>query len=393
MRGSLRSGVHFAAAQAAVVRLARLGAACAALLGVNACDRVPPAAPALAAKSAPVAATAVTPLKVAFVYVSPVGDFGWTAQHDKGRREMQQALGDRVVSTYVDKVAEGPDAERVIRDLAQQGNRLVFTPSFGYMAPTLKVAAEFPDTVFEHGSGYRMAKNVAVYNARFYEGRYLAGMIAGGMTRTHVIGVVAAFPIPEVIQGINAFTLGARSVDPKVQTRVVWINAWYDPGRERDATNTLLDGGVDVVTHHTDSTAVVAAAEARGKMAVAYHSDMASFGPHAQLVAVTHQWGEFYARTVRSVLDGTWKPTAVWGGLREGMIRLEGMGAAVPAELRERVARREADIREGRFHPFTGPLTANDGRVVLASGAMSDEAMNTMDYFVQGVVGKLPGAP
>ncbi|HQR78298.1 MAG TPA: BMP family ABC transporter substrate-binding protein, partial [Burkholderiaceae bacterium] len=226
-----------------------------------ACGKPEPAAPKAVPSAAPAAPPAAAPLKVGFVYVSPVGDAGWTSQHNAGRLEMEKALGDKVKTSFVEKVPEGADAERVIRDLAQQGNTLIFTTSFGFMNPTIKVAEEFPNTKFEHATGYKTAPNVNTYNARFYEGRYLAGMVAGKMSKTGTLGYVAAFPIPEVLQGINAFTLGARAVNPKAQVRVVWVNSWYDPGKERDAANTLMGQGADVVTHHTDSTATVAVAE------------------------------------------------------------------------------------------------------------------------------------
>jgi basic membrane protein A len=350
-------------------------------------QEAPPAAKAEAPTSV---ASGSGPLKVGFVYVSPVSDAGWTAQHHAGRAEMLQALGNKVTSTFVENVPEGADAERVIRDLAQQGNRLIFTTSFGFMNATLKVAQEFPDVKFEHATGYKTAPNVNTYSARFYEGRYLAGMIAGRMTKTNTLGYVAAFPIPEVLQGINAFTLGARSVNPKVQVRVVWVNTWYDPGKERDAANALMGQDADVVTHHTDSTAAVAAAEEKGKMAVAYHSNMSKYGPHAQLVAVTHHWGEYYTKRAQAVLDGTWKVEPVWGGIREGMIRLEGMSGQVPKSVVDEVKAREDEFRKGTFHPFAGPLRSNEGKVVHESGPMSDEQLWKMDYYVEGVIGKVP---
>lgn len=340
------------------------------------------------AKSADAPKTA--PLKIGFVYVSPVGDAGWTSQHNAGREQAQKALGDKVATSFVEKVPEGADAERVIRDLAQQGNRLIFTTSFGFMNPTIKVAAEFPDVKFEHATGYKTSANVNTYNARFYEGRYLAGMIAGSMSKTGTLGYVGAFPIPEVLQGINAFALGARASNPKAQVRVVWISTWYDPGKERDAANALMGQGADVVTHHTDSTAVVAAAEEKGKMAVAYHSNMAKFGPNAQLVAVTHHWGDYYTRRTQAVLDGTWKVEPVWGGIREGFIRLEGFSDKLPPELTAAVKKREDEIRAGSFHPFTGPIRSNEGREILASGALSDAQLGVMDFYVEGVVGKVP---
>ncbi|MCK6428473.1 MAG: BMP family ABC transporter substrate-binding protein, partial [Burkholderiaceae bacterium] len=335
----------------------RLIAAATAALLAAACGRQEPPAPkAEARKEEPKKAE---PLKVGFVYVSPVGDAGWTSQHDAGRKEMEQALAGKVVTTFVEKVPEGADAERVIRDLAAQGNRLIFTTSFGFMNPTIKVAEEFPAVKFEHATGYKSAANVGTYNIRFYEGRYLAGIVAGRMTKTNTLGYVAAFPIPEVLQGINAFTLGARSVNPKVQVRVIWVNSWYDPGKERDAANTLIGQGADVLTHHTDSTAVVAAAEEKGRMAVAYHSNMAKFGPKAQVAAVSHHWGAYYTKVAQSVLDGTWKPSNIWGGMKDGMIKLEAIGPSVPKEVVDLVKAKEADIVAGKFHPFTGPIRTN----------------------------------
>jgi simple sugar transport system substrate-binding protein len=303
---------------------------------------------------------------------------------------MLQALGDKVSSTFVEKVPEGADAERVIRDLAQLGHTLIFTTSFGFMNPTLKVAEEFKDVKFEHATGYKTAPNVNTYNARFYEGRFLGGVIAGRMTKTNTLGYVAAFPIPEVLQGINAFTLGARSVNPKVQVRVVWVNTWYDPGKERDAANALMGQGADVVTHHTDSTAAVAAAEEKGRMVVAYHSNMAKYGPNAQLAAVTHHWGEYYTKRTQAVLDGTWKVEPVWGGVREGMVKLEGLSAKLPKDVVDAVKAREDELRKGSAHPFTGPIRTNDGKVVQESGPMTDEQLSKMDYYVEGVLGKVP---
>lgn len=329
------------------------------------------------------------PLKVAFVYVAPVMDTGWVHQHDEGRKAVQAAFGGRVEATYVENVPEGPDAERVIRDLARQGNKLIFTPSFGYMEPTLKVAKEFPDVKFESITGYKTAPNVAVANARYYEGRYLAGIVAGRMTKTNVAGYVAGFPIPEVLQGINAFTLGMRSVNPKAQVKVVWLNAWFDPARERDAAMTLFDANADVVAFHTASDAVMRAAQERGKMAVAYHSDMRNAAPDAQIAAVTHHWGEYYVQRTQAVLDGTWKPGNVWGGVKQRMIRIEGFGPKVPQAVREEALARQQDIGAGRLRPFAGPIVDNEGRQIVGAGqSLSDEQILTMNYLVQGVVGK-----
>ena len=331
------------------------------------------------------------PLKVAFVYVSPVGDAGWTSQHNTGRLEMEKALAGKVSTTFVEKVPEGADAERVIRDLATQGNRLVFTTSFGFMNPTLKVAEEFKDIKFEHATGYKTAPNMANYNVRFYEGRYLGGMVAGKSTKTNTLGYVAAFPIPEVLQGINAFTLGARAVNPKAQVRVIWVNSWYDPGREREAAITLIGQGADVLTHHTDSTAVVATAEEKGKMAVAYHSDMSKFGPKAQLAAVTHHWGAYYTKRAQAVLAGTWASGSVWMGMKDGAIKLEAINASVPKDVADLAAAKGQEIADGRFHPFTGPIKTNDGHDIAAKDAvLTDEQLGQMNFYVQGVVGKVP---
>jgi len=336
-------------------------------------------------------AGAQEPLKIGFVYVSPVGDAGWTFQHDQGRKEMEKALGAKVQTKFVENVPEGADAERVIRELAAGGNKLVFTTSFGYMNPTDKVAKQFPAVTFEHATGYKMAKNVGIYNARFYEGRYLNGIIAGKMTKSNVAGYVAAFPIPEVVQGINAFTQGMRSVNPKAEVKVIWVNSWFDPGREREAANTLLSQGADVVTHHTDSTAVVQAAEEKGKYAFGYHSDMSKYGPKAHLSATTHQWGAFYTKMANEVIAGTWKPVSVWGGLKEGMIKLAPINPAVPKDVVDMVTKAEKDIVAGTLHPFQGPLKDNAGKERVAAGkTMSDDELQKMDFYVAGVQGSLP---
>ena len=333
------------------------------------------------------------PLKIGFVYVSPVLDAGWTNQHDQGRRAAEAALGARVKTTFVESVPEGADAERVIRDLAQTGHQLIFTTSFGYMEPTLKVAREFPGVKFESITGYKQTPNVATANARYYEGRYLAGIAAGRMSQTGVAGYVAGFPIPEVLQGINAFTLGMRSVNPKAVVKLVWLDAWFDPPRERDAAMALFDQGVDVVSFHTASTAIMAAAQARGKLAVAYHSDMRSVGPDAQIVAVTHQWGGYYTQRARAVLDGSWKSGDVWGGVREGMVRVEGFGSKVPKAVQQEVLARQKDIGAGKLQPFRAGATAvrdNTGREVIAPGqALTDAQILQMNWLVEGVQGQV----
>ena len=331
------------------------------------------------------------PLKIGYVYVSPIGDAGWTYQHDIGRKEMEKALGGKIVTKYIESVPEGADAERVIRELAASGHTLIYTTSFGYMNPTQKVAQAFPKHVFEHATGYKTAKNMGTYNARFYEGRYLAGIAAGRMTKTNVAGYVAAFPIPEVVMGINAFTLGMRSVNPKAETKVIWVNSWYDPGKEKEAADTLISQGADVVTHHTDSTAAVQAAETKKVYAVGYHSDMSKYGPNAQITAVTHNWGDYYTRTTQAVLEGKWKMESPWMGVKEGVIRMAPFAKFVPQPVQDEVKKREAEIKAGTFHPFMGPVKDNAGKERIAKGKTLDDAtLNKMDYYVEGVQGKLP---
>ena len=331
-----------------------------------------------------------TPVKAAFVYVSPIADAGWTHQHEAGRKEMMTALGDKAVqSTFVENVAEGADSERVIRDLAKSGNDIIFTPSFGYMEPTMRVAKEFPNVKFESITGYKRADNVSTANARYYEGRYLSGIIAGRMSKTGVAGFVAGFPIPEVMQGINAFTLGMRSVNPKAVVKVIWLDVWFDPPKEREAAMALFNEGVDVVSFQTASTAIMAAAQERGKFAIGFHSNMNQVGPNAQLVAVTHQWGKYYADRVKAVADGSWKSQDVWGGVREGMIRLDGFNAAIPKTVRAEVDKRQRELATGKLHPFHAGATAildNDGKVQIAAGkTLSDEQILQMNWLAEGV--------
>ena len=331
------------------------------------------------------------PVKAAWVYVTPLTDAGWTQQHDQGRRAVEKALGSQVNTTYVENVPEGADAERVIRDLAAQGNQIIFTPSFGYMEPTLKVARDFPGVKFESVTGLKQAPNVATANARYYEGRYLSGVAAGRMTRSNVTGYVAGFPIPEVLQGINAFTLGLRSVNPKATVKVIWLNEWFNPPREREAAMTLINQGADVLAFHTGSTAVMAAAEERGKLAVAYHSDMRRAAPTAQIAAVTHQWRDYYTRRVKAVQDGSWQSGKLWGGVREGMIRVEAFGPKVPQRVQEEVLARQKDMAAARLHPFAGPLADNTGRVLLPRGqTLSDAQILQMNWLVDGVQTRLP---
>jgi simple sugar transport system substrate-binding protein len=297
----------------------------------------------------------------------------------------------RVVTRYVENVAEGADAERVIREMARDGVELIITPSFGYMEPTLRVAAEFPNVRFESITGYKRAANVATANARYYEGRYLAGVAAGRVSKSHIAGYVAGFPIPEVLQGINAFALGMRSVRPDAQVRVIWLNAWFDPAREREAAITLMNQNADVLAFHTGSNAVMVAAQERGRWAVAYHSDMRDVAPQAQLLAVTHHWGDYYTRRVRDLMQGQWTSGDTWGGVKEGMIKVQSFGKAVTPAVRREVLARRDDIAAGRLHPFRGPLVDQDGKAVLSAGeVMSDERILGMDFLVEGVLPRLP---
>lgn len=344
-----------------------------------------------ATKSVDEAPQAAETLKVGFVYVSPIGDAGWTYQHDQSRLQMEQTLAGKVETKYIEDVPEGAEAERVIRQFAADGFDLIFTTSFGYMNPTIKVAGSFADTKFEHATGYKSADNVGTYVARFYEGRYLSGVVAGRMTKSNVAGYIAAFPIPEVLRGINAFTLGMRSVNPEAEVKVIWTNSWFDPGREREAADVLITQGSDVITHHTDSTAAIQAAEEKGVYAVGYHSDMSRYGATAHLTAVTHHWGDFYTQRAEEVMNGTWSSQNVWGGIAEGMIRLAPLNEAVPADVAAEVAALEAAIKVGGFHPFSGPISGQDGNELVAAGVtMTDEELQKMEWYVEGVQGKLP---
>lgn len=379
---------NLAARRAALLRLAQAGLMTAA--GARAIAASPSPSPSTPS-AAPAPASA--PLKIGFVYVTPILPVGWTHQHELARRAVEAEFGGRVRTTYVENVAEGADAERVIRDLAGSGHELIFTTSFGYMEPALKVARDFPEVKFESITGYKTAANVAVANARYYEGRYLAGIAAGRMTKTKVAGYVAGFPIPEVLQGVNAFAFGMRSVNPDAQLKLIWLDTWFDPPRERDAANVLIDQGADVLTFHSASTAVMAAAEQRGVLAVAYHSDMRAVAPTAQLAAVTHWWGDYDKSRVQAVLDGTWKPGNVWGGVASGMVRVGDFGPKVPQPVRNEVHAREQDIAAGRLLPFAAGAQAvrdNERRIVIpAYGALSDEQILKMNWLAEGVQSRI----
>ncbi len=334
------------------------------------------------------------PLKVGFVYVSPVGEAGWSYQHDLGRREMERALGAKVKTTVVEAVAEGADSERVMRDLARQGHQLIFATSFGYLEPALRVAAEFPQVKFEHAGGYKTAANLNTYNARYYEARYLAGWLAGKTSKTGIAGYVAGFPVPEVVQGINAFAIGMREANPKAQVRVLWLNAWFDPAREREAAQTLINQGADVLTNHSGSPAVPQAAQAafkdKGVRVIAYQSDMKAFAPDAQLAAVTHHWGGYYTKVARAVADGRWTPTPVWAGMKDGLVQLSAIDPGLPKELLAQLEAKRRAIVAGTLQPFAGRLLDSTGRERQAGGRMDDAAIAGMNWLAAGVVGTLP---
>ena len=331
------------------------------------------------------------PLKVGFVYVGPVGDHGWSHQHDLGRQAVEEAFPDRGETTYVESVTEGADANRVIAELAGSGHGLIFTTSFGYMNPTIEVAGMYPDVRFEHATGYKRARNVATYSARFYEGRHVAGLIAGAMTESDIIGYVASFPIPEVVRGINAAFLAARSVNPDVRFEIVWVSTWYDPAKEADAARTLIDRGADVIMQHTDSPAALRIAEDKGVLAIGQSSDMTVFGPRAHLVSLVDDWGPYYVRRVGAVLDGTWDSTDTWGGFREGMLRLSTYNPDLPPDVVRMAEEARAGIADGSVHPFAGPIRDQQGTLVVADGEVApDDLLLGMYFYVEGIDASLP---
>jgi simple sugar transport system substrate-binding protein len=332
------------------------------------------------------------PLKVAFVYIGPVGDGGWTYQHDLGRKALEQALGDKVKTTYVDNVPETADAERIIRQLAAAGNEMIFTTSFGFMEPTLKVAKLFPKTHFEHATGYKTAANVVTYQTRFYEGAYLLGVLAGKLTKTNTLGFVGSYPVPEVVRNIDAYTLGARSVNPKIKTKVIWVNTWYDPGKERQAAETLVAQGADMLCQNTDSPAVVQVAEEKGVHAFGWDTDMAKYGPHAQLTANTENWGIYYIDEVKKQLAGTWTGNRqmLWG-IKEGLVVLSPLNSNVPVEAARLFETRKQAIIAGSLLPFAGPIKDNTGKLRVAGGqVMPRPEMMAINWYVEGVEGSIP---
>ncbi len=366
-------------------------AALAAAAALSACSKKdePPVA---AGPAASAAAAKPEPLKIAFAYVGPVGDGGWTFAHDNARKALEKEFGDKIATTFVEKVPEAADAERVFNDLVGQGNKLVFGTTFGYMEPLLKVAAEHKDVKFEHATGYKTADNLRTYDSRTYEGAYLAGVIAGSMTKTNTLGVVGSIPIPEVIRNINSFTLGAQSVNPKIKTKVVWVNEWFDPPKETEAATALINGGADVLMQNTDSAAVLKTAEEKGKRAFGWDSDMKAYGPKAHLGSAVINWAPYYIQATRDALDGKWATGKAWWGVKEGAIDMVSIADDVPAEVKAKVDAIKAGLKDGSFVIWKGPIIDNGGKEVLAKDAVADDAfLGGVKFYVKGVEGKVPG--
>ncbi len=378
-----------------LLKIATLSAvASAALVG---CGKKEEAAPAPAAAPAPVAAASAPkaePLKIAFAYVGPVGDGGWTFAHDNGRKAIEKEFGDKVKTSFVESVPESADAERVIRDMVSQGNKLIFGTTFGYMETMLKVAADNKDVKFEHATGYKQAENMRTYDSRTYEGAYMAGVIAGKMTKSNTLGVVASVPIPEVVRNINSFTLGAQSSNPKIKTKVVWVGEWFNPPKETEAATSLINGGADVLFQNTDSPAVLKTAEAKGKRAFGWDSDMTAYGPKAHLASSIINWGPYYIKATKEALDGTWKGgTAAWWGVKEGAIDIVSIAEDVPAETKAKVEEVKKGLADGSFAIWKGPIVDNTGKVQVAKDAVADDKfLSGVNFYVKGVQGKVPGA-
>ena len=380
-----RSLIHLAA-MSAVAAIALVG-----------CGKKEEPAPAPAPAPAPVAAPAPAkpePLKIAFAYVGPVGDGGWTYAHDQGRKAVEKEFGDKVVTSFVENVPESADAERVIRDMASQGNKLIFGTTFGYMEPMLKIAPDFKDVKFEHAAGYKQAEILRTYDSRTYEGAYMAGVIAGKMTKTNTLGVVASVPIPEVLRNINSFTLGAQSSNPKIKTKVVWVNEWFSPPKETEAATSLINGGADVLFQNTDSPAVLKTAQDKGKRAFGWDSDMTAYGPKAHLGSAVINWAPYYIQATKEALDGSWKGGGgVWWGHKEGAIDLVSIAEDVPAETKARIDEIKKGLKDGSFSIWKGPIVGQDGKEILAKDAVADDKfLGGVNFYVKGVEGKVPGA-
>jgi simple sugar transport system substrate-binding protein len=373
-----------------------LSAAVAFLAAVS-CSKEEKTSAAATVASAPGAATPSAaaaepqPLKIAFAYVGPVGDAGWTYAHDRGRKALETTYGKKIATTFVENVPEAADAERVIRDLVSQGNQLIFGTTFGYMEPMLKVAAESKNAHFEHATGYKTSNNLRTYDSRTYEGAYMVGVIAGAMTKTNTLGVVASIPIPEVIRNIDSFTLGARSMNPKVETKVVWVNKWFDPPREGEAAQTLINQGADVLMQNTDSSAVLQTAEKAGKLGFGWDSDMSKFGPNAHLASAIINWAPYYKKAVGDVLEGKWSTGQAWWGVKEDAIDVVSISDKVPAAAKAKLDSVKADLKSGSFVIWKGPIADQSGKELLKSGEVADDKfLHGINFFVKGVLGKVP---
>ena len=332
------------------------------------------------------------PLKIAFAYVGPVGDGGWTFAHDNARKAVEKEFGDKVVTSFVEKVPESADAERVIRDMASQGNKVIFGTTFGYMETMLKLAPEFKDVKFEHATGYKQADNMRTYDSRTYEGAYMAGVIAGKMTKSNTLGVVASIPIPEVIRNINSFTLGAQSSNPKIKTKVVWVNDWFNPPKESEAAQSLINQGADVLFQNTDSSAVLQTAGKNKKFAFGWDSDMTAYSPEAHLASSIINWAPYYIKATRDALEGKWTGNSkVWWGVKEGTIDIVSISDKVPAETKEKVEKIKAGLKDGSFSIWKGPILGQDGKEVLKKDEVADDNfMGGIKFYVKGVDGKVP---
>jgi basic membrane protein A and related proteins len=364
--------------------------ATAALVGCGKKEETKPAPSAAAPASAP---AKPEPLKIAFAYVGPVGDGGWTFAHDNGRKAVEKEFGDKVKTSFVENVPESADAERVIREMASSGNKLIFGTTFGYMEPMLKVAGDHKDVKFEHGTGYKQAENLRTYDSRTYEGAYMAGVIAGKMTKSNTLGVVGSIPIPEVIRNINSFTLGAQSVNPKIKTKVVWVGKWFDPPKETEAATSLINGGADVLMQNTDSSAVLQTAEKMGKRAFGWDSDMTAYGPKAHLGSAIINWGPYYIKATRDALEGKWTGNSgSWWGVKEGAIDMVSLAADVPEDTKKKIDEIKAGLKDGSFVIWKGPVVGQDGKPVLAKDAVADDKfLGGINFYVKGVEGKIPG--
>ncbi|MEM6657122.1 MAG: BMP family ABC transporter substrate-binding protein [Pseudomonadota bacterium] len=330
--------------------------------------------------------------KVGFVYVGPVGDGGWTYEHDKGRLAVEEHFGDKVETVFVESVPEGPDAERVMTQMALEGADLIFTTSFGYMDPTINVAKKFPDVKFEHATGYKTADNVSVYSARFYEGRAVQGHIAGKMTESNIIGYIGSYPIPEVIRGINAAYIHAKNVNPDVEFKIVWAYTWFDPAKEADAATVLIEQGADVVLQHTDSTAPQAAAQEAGDVITfGQASDMSEYAPFPRVSSIIDNWAPYYIARTQAVMDGSWETVNTWDGIKEGMVEIGEISDRVPADVKEEALAMKAAMAAGEYHPFTGPINKQDGSAWLAEGEVADDGtLAGMNFYVEGLEGEIP---